>query len=148
MVHVHREDRMLPSLQLVPKNANHTKLHLRGPCKSASSRCFVLTPSMIDGMTSLADTETQGVIGCFGVSGEAVETADDHIPEPALESDPMFDPMFNAPKLLKSGTGAKVLFTTADLDDNHTEAKRQAAALHFWNWNRKGEVPGAGSDDI
>lgn len=82
-------------------------------------------------------------VDTFGVAGEAVQIAEEQVPEPALESDPMFD----APQLLSSGTGAKVLFTTADIDDNLHETKQRAAALHFWDWNRNGEEPGAANDD-
>lgn len=54
------------------------------------------------------------------------------VEQPAAQSTPEADPLFAPPTLMSSGTGARVLFTTAELDHNKPITFK-AATLHVWN---------------
>mmetsp|Transcript_16896 Transcript_16896/g.50444 ORF Transcript_16896/g.50444 Transcript_16896/m.50444 type:complete len:388 (-) Transcript_16896:926-2089(-) len=87
-------------------------------------------------MAPSRDTKAAGKAFCIAAGGEGgpviVGGEALVVEQPAAHSTPEADPLFAPPTLMSSGTGARVLFTTAELDHNNPTTFK-AATLHVWN---------------
>ncbi len=89
--------------------------------------CFTVLSGRLQSNGLLPYIQTALHIRC-PLAGEALEAEQPAAPAPAKEGDDLFCP----PELVSSGTGAKVLFTTADRTHAGPAAPK-AATLHIWN---------------